>query len=108
MQCKIMDKIVKFKDFVTEALGVPTGVIPLAKQLFDYLIDNIENQDDLEDLVKFTILMDGNFSINDMKIKINIKNKDITPIKLSVLVEIDQLINKAAMIPKIALDLSKR
>jgi len=43
-----------------------------------------------------------------MKIKNNIKNKDITPIKLSVLVEIDQLINKAAMIPKIVLDLSMR
>ena len=64
-----MERIVKFKDFVTEALGVPTGIIPLAKQLFDYLIDNIENQDDLEDLVKFPILMEGNFSINDMKIK---------------------------------------
>ena len=43
-----------------------------------------------------------------MKIKINIKNKDNTPIKLSVLVEIDQLINRAAMIPKIVLDLSMR
>ena len=46
-----MERIVKFKDFVTEALGVPTGIIPLAKQLFDHLVDNIEKQDSLEDLI---------------------------------------------------------
>jgi hypothetical protein len=34
-----------------------------------------------------------------MKIKINIENKDNTPIKLSVLVEIDQLINREAVTP---------
>jgi hypothetical protein len=46
----------------------------------------------------FTIILLLKLLVN-MKIKINIENKDNTPIKLSVLVEIDQLINRAAVTP---------
>lgn len=64
-----MERIVKFKDFVVEALGVPTGIIPLAKELYEYIIQNIETDDNLKELAERKIVLEGNFNINDMSVK---------------------------------------
>ena len=80
MLFKIMGRIVKFKDFVIEALGVPTGIIPLAKELYEYIIQNIDSDDNLTELEEKKIVLEGNFNINDMsvkKIEISFKFKQV-------------------------------
>lgn len=64
-----MNRIVKFDNFLNEALGVPTNIIPLAKELFDFIVENIYPDDDLDGLCEYPIVMSGNFTVGDMAIK---------------------------------------
>ena len=63
-----MNRIVKFNEFVNEALGVPTGIIPLSKELFQFIKSNIDEDSELDELDNLQILMKGGFEIADMKI----------------------------------------
>ena len=64
-----MNRIIKFDNFVNEALGVPTNIIPLAKELFDFIVNGIYHDDDLEGLCEGPLVMSGSFNIADMPIK---------------------------------------
>lgn len=64
-----MNKIAKFDQFITEALGVPTNIIPLAKELFDFIVNGIHPDDDLDGLCEGPLVMSGSFNIGDMTIK---------------------------------------
>lgn len=64
-----MNKIVRFENFINEALGVPTNIIPLAKEVFDFIVNSINPDDDLDDLCEGTLVMSGSFNISDMSIK---------------------------------------
>lgn len=64
-----MNKIIKFEEFINEALGVPTNIIPLAKEVFNFIVENINPDDDLDGLCEGPLVMSGNFNIADMSIK---------------------------------------
>jgi len=64
-----MNRIIKFDNFLNESLGVPTNIIPLAKELFDFIVNGIYPDDDLEGLCEGPLVMSGNFNIADMTIK---------------------------------------
>lgn len=62
-----MIKIANFQDFIGEALGVPENIVSTAKEIFFQFLNNIEKEADLDELENEILLIEGDFSISDMK-----------------------------------------
>lgn len=61
-----MKHIFNFPDFISEALGVPEGIIETSKELFLKFLNNIEIEADVQELENEILTVEGDFKILDM------------------------------------------